>query len=267
MQRLLDLGWHIFPASPKNKAAMFKGAWASASNNPTVIENWRRKYGRCNWRLNTFKSNVLAIDIDKASELHECDGFQTMKQLCAKYGPLPRGPRLKTGGSGGLVAFFRHEGQRMRGGSNALGPGVDVSSSNGAVCPTLPPSRHPLTRGIYQWYRDHAPWEIELPAIPQWIVESLIYPEFTPCETRAYSANKLLSLYADDIIHAPSGSSNATINKASWKAGRLVASGQVGYAEALSTLLNAAMMRVGDDDRPSARLVIEAGLKSARRTP
>lgn len=265
MQRLLDLGWYIFPASATNKAAMFKGAWASASNELTVINDWKRRYKRCNWRLNTFKSNVLAIDIDKPSALHDCNGFLTMQELCDKHGPLPRGPRLRTGGSGGLVAFFRYDGQPMRGGSNALGPGVDVSSSNGAVSPTLPPSRHPVTGGAYQWYHGHAPWEIELPAIPQWIVEALAPREYTVRAESPRNACKLLQLYADDIRHAPSGSSNSTINKSSWKAGHLVASGQVSYAEALTTLLNAAMIRLKDDDRRSAKAVIEAALKSVKR--
>lgn len=268
LTRLTDLGWHIFPVSRQTKKTPFKGAKDAATTDRDIIADWIREYPDCNWRAHPGKSGILCLDIDRAGNLHECDGFATMRALEQKYGKLPDGPRLKTGGSGGCVAFFRHDGRELRGGPSALGKGIDVSTVRGAACPTLPPSIHQVSGGKYLWYRGHAPWEIELPPIPDWICEKLKplpIPEFKPVDITDEYAAKMMGYYASDVRNAPSGMSNRVLYISALKAGKLVAVGKISRSEAFSALQGAANERIKGDDRASIAPVIKRGLDDGRR--
>lgn len=246
LNRLLPLGWHVFPVSRQTKRTPFKGAKDAATTDPDIIARWCEEYPGCNWRAHPGYSRILCLDIDRAGNLHEADGFATMQRLTERYGALPDGPRMKTGGSGGCVAFFRHDGQDLRGGPGALGAGVDVSTVRGAACPTLPPSVHQVSGGRYLWYRGRAPWEIDLPPIPQWICDNLKplpHPAVDPVSVSDDVARRLLGHYAQDIIDAPSGLSNRTLYVKAFKAGELVRAGKINRTEAEQSLYRAALMR------------------------
>lgn len=266
--RLLDLNWYLFPVSRVTKKTPFKGAKDNASSDKRQIEEWYREYPGCNWRVHPGKSRVFCLDIDRAGNLHECDGFATMRDLVSKHGKLPRGPRLKTGGSGGVVAFFRHDGQELRGGAGALGAGIDVSTIRGAACPTVPPSVHQVSGGRYLWYPNSAPWEIRLPPIPVWICEKLRplpEPELDPVEITDEYAARLLGYYADDMRNAPSGSSNRTLYACAFKAGRLVSAGKISYSDAVQALRIAAQARVKPEKRGGIMPTIKSGLGAGMR--
>ena len=268
LSRLTDLGWHIFPVSRQTKRTPFKGAKDAATTDHEIIEQWIREYPDCNWRAHPGLSHILCLDIDRAGNLHECDGFATMRDLEQRYGKLPRGPRMKTGGSGGVVAFFRLDGQELRGGSSALGRGIDVSTIRGAACPTLPPSIHQVSGGRYRWYRGAAPWEIELPAIPDWICEKLKplpTPELKPAEISDDKAGRLLGYYAQDVRNAPSGLGNRTLYVSALKAGKLVAAQKISYSDAMTALRCAANERIKPDDRMSIVPTIKSGLNGGMR--
>lgn len=244
--RVISLGWHVFPVSRQTKKTPFKGAKDNATTDPRIISQWCREYPDCNWRAHPGKSRIFCLDIDRAGNLHEADGFATMTRLTEKYGALPDGPRLKTGGSQGCVAFFRWNGEEMRGGPGALGPGVDVSTYRGAACPTLPPSIHQVSGGRYLWYPGRAPWEISLPDIPQWVCDMLKpkpIPQLDPVEITDEKAARLLGYYAQDVVNAPAGASNRTLYAAAFKSGELMREGKINRHEAEQTLYRAALQR------------------------
>lgn len=264
--KLTRIGWHVFPVSRYTKRTPFKGAKEQATTDHRLIEEWCYEYPGCNWRAHPGKSGILCLDIDRAGDLHECDGFSTMQRLTEKHGKLPRGPRLKTGGSGGLVAFFRWRGQELRGGPGALGPGIDVSTERGAACPTLPPSIHQHSGNPYVWLR--APWDISPPELPEWICDALKplpVPKFDPVEISDDQACRMLGYYAQDIRNAGSGGSNRTLYGSAFKAGKLVGSSKIGYNEALTLLRSAAYERIKPDDRGSIMPTIHSGLRSGMR--
>lgn len=268
ISRLIGIGWHVFPVSRLTKKTPFRGAKDEATTDPAIISEWIRRFPDCNWRAHPGLSNILCLDIDRAGNLHECDGFATMRSLEKTHGKLPRGPRMKTGGSGGLVAFFRLENQDLRGGPGALGRGIDVSTRRGAACPTLPPSIHQVSGGRYKWYKGFAPWEISLPPIPEWICEKLKplpIPEIKPANISDDHAGKLLSYYTQDVRGAPSGLANRTLYGSAFKAGRLVSAQKISYHDAFSALHSAAFERVNADDRGSIALTIKSGLQGGMR--
>ncbi len=261
---LLTLDWHVFPVSRTSKHGCFKGAAASASADIKQVFEWSKQFPDCNWRAHPGKSKLFFLDVDKAGDLHDNDGFATIQRLISKHGPLPSGPRLITGGSGGEGVFFRWEGQEMRGGPNALAPGIDVSTVRGAVCPTLPPSIHQRTGGAYRWRRGYEPWNVSLPSIPQWIVtelKPLPVPEVDLSAITESAAATKLNYYAQDIINAPSGLSNRTIFGKSFKSGILVGAGLLSYQEAETVLYHAALQRVKPEKRGGIMPSIRSGLR------
>lgn len=261
---LLTLDWHVFPVSRSSKHGCFKGAKDAASSDIKQVYQWSREFPDCNWRAHPGKSGIFFLDIDKPGDLHDNDGFRTMTDFAGKYGPLPRGPRMQSGGSGGLGLFFRHDGQELRGGPNALGPGVDVSTVRGAVCPTLPPSVHQVSGNPYIWLPGQAPWDLPLPEIPAWIVSALKplpVPEVDFTQVSEGSASRWLAQYADNIQNAASGLSNRTIYGQSFKAGRLVSAGLLSYTEAETTLYHASLQRVKPEKRGGIMPSIRSGLR------
>lgn len=262
---LLTMNWHVFPVSRSSKHGCFKGAKDQASSDIKQVYEWSREYQNCNWRAHPGKSGLFFLDVDKPGALHDNDGFRTMERLTKQHGPLPRGPRMRSGGSGGLGLFFKHEGQELRGGPNALGCGVDVSTVRGAVCPTLPPSVHQVSGRRYEWLQGLEPWNIALPSIPQWIVEALKplpVPVIDLATVSETDASKRLGWYAADVINAPSGSSNRELYSKSFKAGKLVGAGLLSYHEAESVLHHAALQRIKPEKRGSIMPTIRSGLRS-----
>jgi hypothetical protein len=93
-----------------------------------------------------------------------------MAELEARYGPLPTGPRQRSGG-GGIHLRFKYPEHAEIAAPKTLAPGVEVVADNRQLM--VAPSIH-LGGCAYQWERDAAPWEIELPELPHWLLLRII---------------------------------------------------------------------------------------------
>ncbi len=264
------LGWHVYPMSPKTKAGCFKGAHAAASCDLNIIERWCRDYPGCNWRVVMGPSRLFALDVDRAGQTHRADGFAALRGLVEKHGPLPPRPMTRTGGSGGAVLFFRHNGEDLRGASGCPAPGLDPHRNGQAI--VIPPSRHPVTGGPYTWRRGCAPWEVAPPPIPDWLanlLKPLPEPERDYSKQPFYVTNdrafQVLMRAVHEIETAPSGGSNDTLNKQSYRIGRWCGAGVLSPSEARESLLVAARAR-GIPFR-EARDTIRSGLRGGMRNP
>nr|WP_018979408.1 bifunctional DNA primase/polymerase [Saccharibacter floricola] len=264
------LGWHVYPMSPRSKAGCFKGAHDAATCDLDVIERWCRDYLGCNWRVVMGPSRLFALDVDRAGQTHKADGFAALQKLVRKHGPLPPRPMTKTGGSGGAVLFFRHQGELLRGASGCPAPGLDPHRIGQAI--VIPPSRHPMTKGAYHWRKGCAPWEIAPPPLPSWLADLLRPP---PEPVRDYGKNpfyvtnerafQVLMRAVYSVETAPSGGSNDTLNKQAYRVGRWCGAGVLSEHDAIDCLLVASKSR-GIPYR-EARDTIRSGLRGGMRHP
>jgi len=265
IERVALLGWHVLPMSARSKAACFKGASAAASCDLDTIAAWSLAFPGCNWRVKCGPSGLFALDVDRPGT-HHADGFAALAKLAGKYGPIPPRPMTRTGGSGGAVLFFKHEGQPLRGESGTPAPGLDPHRGSQAI--VLPPSRHPVTGGAYAWRTP--PWEVSPPPIPRWLA-TLLLPapapaarkfDWVPTSQRATAA---VMRAMHNVIDAPSGSANVILNKAAFKLGSWCGAGLLTEADATGALAHAAEQR--RMPLREARDTIRSGFSAGLRSP
>ncbi|WP_203959476.1 bifunctional DNA primase/polymerase, partial [Sphaerisporangium siamense] len=116
-----------------------------------------REMARCNPRglvaIRTgLPSGIVVVDIDTVNG-HGVDGMATAARL-REAGVLQRTAAQRSA-SGGWHLVYAHPGGRIRGGSNKLGPGVDIKA-DGAYF-VVGPSRSPTTGTPYRWAGDTIP--------------------------------------------------------------------------------------------------------------
>lgn len=267
IERAALIGWHIYPASRYSKAGAFTGAAAAATCDLDTLETWAREFPVCNWRAVCGPSGLFALDVDRPGT-HSSDGFAALGALVEKHGPLPLRPMTRTGGSGGAVLFFRHDGQPLRGQSGHPAPGLDPHRGRQAV--TIPPSRHPSTGGAYTWRAGCAPWELAPPPIPDWLAALLKPPPepewkrqpYVPTGDRARGA-VMRAVHA--VQDAPQGKANDILNKQAFRLGTWCGAGLLSEAEAVDTLYAAARTR--RVPHREARDTIRSGFKAGVRQP
>ncbi len=113
------------------------------------------------------ESGLLIIDIDCKPD-EGIDGGETLRKLEEQHGALPETVTVLTP-SGGRHLYFRHPGLEIKNAVKFL-PGLDVRTDNGFV--VAPPSRHASGRE-YVPEVDHAPDDLPLAKIPEWLLKLL----------------------------------------------------------------------------------------------
>ncbi len=138
-------------------ASGFKDATTSSA----TIHRWWKRYPRANIGAVCGRdSGIVALDVDPRH-----GGDKSLARLEADHGPLPEGPRSKTGG-GGAHIIFRHPGGRV---PPAVGfrPGLDLRADDSYII--LPPSGH-VSGGVYAW---EIPLDgADLPLLPPWLLKA-----------------------------------------------------------------------------------------------
>lgn len=163
-------------------------------------------------------SGPVVVDVDPRG-----GGYRTMARLDAAA-VLPGTVMQMTGG--GLHLLYAHPGGTIRGGTNKLGPGVDVKADGGYF--VAAPSRHPRTGEPYMWSGDGR-WNHPPAPLHRLLVERLrpapVRPpsrppgaaagRFRAAEGTPY--NRLRGL-VDTVLRAQQGERNAVLH---WAACRL----------------------------------------------
>lgn len=118
--------------------------------------------------------NLLVLDEDPRN-----GGDLALGALEARFGPLPRTPKVITGGGGGHY-YFRSE-TPLRGRKLVLDgarlEGLDVKGDGGFV--VAPRSGH-ASGGVYLWDRTAHLADIPLASVPEWLVAQLAPPTSQP---------------------------------------------------------------------------------------
>jgi hypothetical protein len=218
VERLAGLGWRLHPASCTSRAACFERAADLATYDLDQLERWSCEFRNCAWRVVMEGSGIWALDLDIPGPVHAHDGVAAFKALVEKHGQVPPRPTIRTGG-GGLVLFFRHDGEPIVGKTGTPRPGIDPL--RGRLAATVPPSRHIRTGHPYRWIIP--PWDLSPPPTPEWLLQLVAPPirEPLPPPRPHPSSNDRQRRYAVAALRhgveraaaAPSGQRNCTLNQ------------------------------------------------------
>ncbi|MBX7070128.1 MAG: bifunctional DNA primase/polymerase [Microthrixaceae bacterium] len=225
------------------------------------IESWWSRWRDANVGVATGRvSGLVVIDIDPRH-----GGLASMRALLDEHGPLPDGPRVRTG-SGGWHLLFSSPAAPVKNSVNRVGPGIDVRSDGGYVI--APPSLHPVGPR-YEWTK-HG----ETPRLPGWL-EKLVtpsVPERRPqCEPLPVSvaidrwAAAALQGEVDRVRRAPEGSRNHALNRAAFALGQIAGAGAIDSSDVEAHLRRAAIS-VGLGER-EADLTIRSGFSAGLARP
>jgi hypothetical protein len=243
--------------SDPGKHPRLRGWKRLASTDPTVVGEWWRRWPQAN----------LALVTGRRFDVLDLDGQQGVEALRAALSITPAehpGPVARTGG-GGWHLLYRPTGLGNRVG--LLG-GVDWRGRHGLI--VAPPSRH-ASGTSYTWAR---PLTAALPEVPAALLRLLAppatqrttLPPATPASGHSggYGPAALAGERAA-VATAPTGRRNATLNRAAFNLGQLVAAGLV-EVDQVRVVLLAAALEAGNPEA-NARATIESGLRGGAAKP
>jgi hypothetical protein len=239
------------------KHPRLRGWQRLAATDPTVVGGWWRRWPAAN----------LALVTGRRFDVLDLDGDQGVEALRAVLSIAPGehpGPVARTGGGGWHLLYA------PTGLGNRVGmlPGVDWRGRGGLI--VAPPSRHASGRR-YAWVR---PLTATLPTVPAGL-RRLLAPPATPrttlpsdlapagrqgCYGRAALARERAAVAA-----APAGRRNATLNRAAFNLGQLVAAGLLDAEQVRAVLLIAALEAGNTETK--ARATISSGLAGGAAKP
>jgi hypothetical protein len=238
----------VLPCSPRSKAPMVRRGFHAASPDATAVEEWWRREPDALIGIPTGPaSGILVLDQD----VKEHDGIAALFILCAER-PIAPFAMVRTP-SGGRHLYFPHPGGRdIRCSVSRLAPGVDVRAAGGYIIAPTPGSGYRLI--------STAPAE----PMPGWLVDLLDPP---PPPPRALPHNPrppspdAVWRKIEGIMHAVvsvgPGQRNAVLHWAACRFGEMVWQNQIGTAEAVGLLMQAAA---------AIRLVAEDGERTVERS-
>jgi hypothetical protein len=206
----------------------------------------------------------VVVDVDPKN-----GGDASWQDLQNSYGEVPETLTCLTGG-GGLHLYYEHPGGALRQTAGVLGPGLDTRMP-GKGYVVVPPSIH-ASGQKYSWLDGDHP----AVAMPRWLVALLRPPLPSPHQydprPPAHSDRYVQAAIAGEIANvmgAPVGTRNHTLNVAAVKLGSLVGAGLLGETEAATALFDAAHASgyVADDGQGQAWKTIQSGLQFGIRNP
>jgi hypothetical protein len=246
------------PACPEaGKHPRLRGWQRLAAVDPAVVGEWWRRWPDANLGLATGRSfDVLDLDGDQ--------GVETPRAALSITPAEHPGPVARTGG-GGWHLLYAPTGLGNRVGLLA---GVDWRGRGGLI--VAPPSRH-ASGARYTWVR---PLTATLPEVPAGLRRLLAPPTAarttlppapaTPDRGGGYGRAALARERAA-VASAPIGRRNATLNRAAFNLGQLVAADLL-EADQVRAVLLAAALEAGNPE-VKARATIESGLAGGAAKP
>lgn len=264
LERVALLGWRVTPVWP-NRAGCFVGYIDAATYDLDQIDRWAFEFQGCNWSVIPEGSGVWALDVDVPSADHDADGWAALQGMVERHGALPAGPHGRSGGGGHLLVF-RDAGHPIKCESGWPVAGFDPKARR--VQFTISPSIHKRTRKPYGW--QVAPWEVNPPAAPEWLLRAVAPPPERPRPARPKvmtgdDGARSLARTISELTRAAPGTRNGSLNRASFIAGGLCGAGLVDEQTAICALYDAGRF-IGLDDN-ECRKTIKSGFESGLSNP
>jgi len=170
-----SLGYRVIPIRPGEKRPPIS-AWqdVATTNTGTITAWYTGKYATYGIGIVIFQAEDgirdIAIDLDEHDS--NSSGTATLRSHEKRHGTLPVTITAQTG-SGGTHLLYKLKESHTDIGNGAgrlLGAGIDIRANNAqiVVTPTTHPNGNP-----YIWLDDHAPGEIEMATLPDWLADLL----------------------------------------------------------------------------------------------
>jgi hypothetical protein len=239
------------------KHPRLRGWQRLATVDPAVVGEWWQRWPDAN----------LGPAAGRRFDILDVDGDRGVEALGAALSIAPAehpGPVARTGGGGWHLLYAPTGlGNRVR-----LLPGVDWRGRGGLI--VAPPSRH-ASGHRYRWVR---PLTATLPTVPAGLRRLLAPPATTrttlpPAPTPAGQSGSYgpaaLARERAAVATAQPGRRNATLNRAAFNLGQLVAAGLLDANHVRAVLL-AAALEAGNSEA-KARATIESGLSGGAAKP
>jgi hypothetical protein len=181
-------------------------------------------------------TGLVVLDIDIKNGVHGWDALEELGAL-----PLPETAHAHTP-SGGCHVYFKAPSWSVRCSAGKLGRGLDVRGDGGSII-------LPAPAGGYWWDTHLALGTLPLSPMPDWLADAVALPIVAPIEAAppAYEVPGLsrygrgaLDGAGKDIIAAPAGQQETTLNGRAYWIGQLVTSGEIPRDLAKDVLIYAA---------------------------
>jgi Bifunctional DNA primase/polymerase, N-terminal len=228
-----------------------------ASTDPAVVGEWWRRWPQAN----------LGLVTGRRFDVLDLDGQQGVEALRAALSIAPSehpGPVARTGG-GGWHLLYAPSGLGNRVG---LLPGVDWRGRDGLI--VAPPSQH-ASGHRYRWVRSLTAALPEVPAglrrllVPAPAGRTTLPPATSPTSRRGGYGAAALARERQAVATPPTGRRNATLNRAAFNLGQLVAA-RLLEVDQVRVVLLAAALEAGNPEA-KARATIESGLRGGAAKP
>jgi hypothetical protein len=239
------------------KHPRLRGWQRLASTDPARVGEWWRRWPNAN----------LGLATGRRYDVLDLDGEAGMEALRAALSIAPwehPGPVARTGG-GGWHLLYAPTGLGNRVG---LLPGVDWRGRGGLIL--APPSGH-ASGHRYRWARPLTATMPEVPAglrrrlAPPATPRTTLPPAPEPAGRRGGYGRAALAQERAAVAAAPPGRRNATVNRAAFNLGQLVAAGLLDGDQVRAVLLAAALE--AGNSKAKARATIESGLRGGMARP
>jgi hypothetical protein len=276
---LANDGFFVFPCRPQDildengkvvkgaKAPLTKNGCYDATIDPEQITGWWHQHRRPDALIGIRTGMiggiwVLDADIPKRREdgTMSGDGIAELKQLEAKFGPLPETYTVKTPRGGYHYYFKMPDGVTIKNdASTKVGPGIDVRGEGGHV--VAPPSM--MADGRKYEAIDNGFLPTDAAFAPPWLIELVTSDgskkSFEKLDAKGW-AHRILGRKCEEIVEAEEGTRNDTLNRVAFSVGGLVGEGALDRSAAHDALLDAARKCGLPEDE--ARKTINSGLSS-----
>jgi hypothetical protein len=243
--------------SDPGKHPRLRGWQRLATTDPAVAGEWWRRWPQANLALLTGRRfDVLDLDGDQ--------GVEALRAILSIAPAEHPGPVARTGGGGWHLLYSPTGlGNRVK-----LMPGVDWRGCGGLI--VAPPSQH--TSGHrYCWVRPlpavlpDAPAGLRRLLAPPPTERTTLPPSPAPAGRRGGYGRAALTGERAAVAAAQPGRRNATLNRAAFNLGQLVAAGLLDAEEVRAVLLGAALEAGNPETK--ARATIESGLAGGAAKP
>ncbi|GAA4550263.1 bifunctional DNA primase/polymerase [Pseudonocardia xishanensis] len=270
-------GWHVFPLRPGDKRPAIREWEARATTDPARIRKAWSQQPRLNVAIACGPAGLVVLDLDTSNHGSVRppewdrpgirDGVDVLAALAADHDqPLPWETLSTQTPSGGEHWYFTApDAYRIKNSVGRLGWLIDVRATGGYVV-----AAGSVVRGRRYRSNDHD----KVAPLPTWIAELLqdhaatradLGPVLDIVGRRSQYAAAALRGEIDRVLAASRGSRNATLNKAAFALGQLVAAGLIPDGLARSALAEASTavgLSASEADR-----TIRSGLTAGARQP